>query len=164
VVSAPVLPTCPGHANQPWAAILGGDRTTPQYRPPGWFAVRVINPLVRGLGAASTLHVPKRAAGTLQRVPVNVVELADGRYLVSVRGRAEWVRNLRAAGHCTISRRGRRDHYRAVELSGDRRGEIIAAYQARWGTGQVRRLLLQLPDPDDHPVFRLDPLNQSTHG
>jgi hypothetical protein len=107
---------------------------TPRYRPPGWFAVRVINPLVRWLGAASTLHVSRRTTGALQRVPVNVVELADGRYLVSVRGRTEWVRNLRAAG------------------------------RARWGTGQVRRLLDQLPDPDDHPVFRLDPLDPATRG
>lgn len=137
---------------------------TPRYRRPGWLAVRMINPLVRWLGAASTLHVSRRTTGTLQRVPVNVVDLADGRYLVSVRGRAEWVRNLRAAGHCTIARRGRRDQYRAVELPGDRRAEIIAAYRTRWGTGQVRRLLDQLPNPDDHPVFRLDPLNRPTRG
>ena len=87
---------------------------------------------------------------------MNVVELADARYLVSVRGQTEWVRNLRAAGHCTVSRRGHRDRYRAVELAGDSRGEVVAAYRARWGTGQVGRLLDRFPD--DHPVFHLAPL------
>jgi len=95
---------------------------------------------------------------------VNVVELGDARYLVSVRGQAEWVRNLRAAGHCTVSRRGNRDRYRAVELAGDRREEVVAAYRARWGSGQVGRLLDSLPDPDDHPVFRLDPLDRASRG
>jgi hypothetical protein len=51
-----------------------------------------------------------------------------------------------------------------VELSGARRGEVIAAYRARWGTGQVRRLLDQQPHPTDHPVFRLDSLDQSARG
>ncbi|WP_440104586.1 hypothetical protein [Streptosporangium sp. H16] len=137
---------------------------TPHYRRPDWLLVHVINPLVRWLGAASTLHVPRRTTGALQRVPVNVVELADARYLVSVRGQTEWVRNLRVAGHCTISRRGYRDRYRAVELAGGPREEVVAAYRARWGTGQVRRLLDHFPDPDDHPVFRLAPLDRASPG
>ncbi|MEU3166313.1 nitroreductase/quinone reductase family protein [Streptosporangium sp. NPDC006930] len=134
---------------------------TSDYQRPDRLMVHVINPLVRWLGAASTLRVPGRTTGALQRVPVHVVELADARYLVSVRGRTEWVRNLRAAGHCTVSRRGRRDRYRAVEVVGDSREEVLAAYRARWGTGQVRRLLDRFPDPEDHPVFRLAPLDRS---
>jgi hypothetical protein len=62
---------------------------TAHYRRPGWFTVRVINPLVRWLGGASTLNVSRRTTGTLQRVPVNVVDLTDGSYLVSVRGQSE---------------------------------------------------------------------------
>jgi GntR family transcriptional regulator/MocR family aminotransferase len=54
--------------------------------------------------------------GALQRVPVNVVELADGRYLVSVRGRTEWVRNLRSAGHCAIRRRGVASGLKAIKV------------------------------------------------
>ncbi|TMR08425.1 DUF385 domain-containing protein [Nonomuraea turkmeniaca] len=133
------------------------------YRRPGWFAIHMINPLMRWLGAASTLHVARRTSGALQRIPANVLELADGYYLVSVRGQTDWERNLRAAGRCTISRRGRRDEYQAVELSGDRREQVIAAYRAHWSSGQVQRLLDELPDLDDHPVFRLDPADRSTH-
>jgi deazaflavin-dependent oxidoreductase (nitroreductase family) len=132
------------------------ERASARYRRPVWFAVRVLNPLVRWLGAASTLHVPGRISGRRRRVPLNVVDLDGGRYLVSVRGQTEWVRNLRTAGHCTLSRRGRRDRYRVVEVSGEQRARVVAAYRDRWGNGQVARLLDQLP-ADGHPVFRLHP-------
>jgi len=81
----------------------------------------------------------------------------------SVRGDADRRRQPRPGGvhrpRPVRHPRGWRDQYRAVELSGDRRREVIAAYRARWGTGQVRRLFDQLPDPADHPVFRLDRLS-----
>ncbi|MEV2242314.1 nitroreductase/quinone reductase family protein [Micromonospora sp. NPDC049891] len=138
----------------------GRARQSPTYQRPGWLIVRVINPLMRRLGAASTLQVPRRISGTPQRAPVNILELDGERYLVSVRGRTEWVRNVRAAGHCTVERRGQHDRHRAVEVSGDRREAVLAAYRDRWGKGQVRRLLDDLPDPADHPTFRLDPLDR----
>ncbi|MBX7265531.1 nitroreductase family deazaflavin-dependent oxidoreductase [Micromonospora sp. Llam7] len=138
-------------------ADAGRGQRVPAYRRPGWFVVRVANPLMRWLGAASTLDVPRRITGTRQRVPVNILELDGQRYLVSVRGRTEWVRNLRAAGHCTVRHRGRHARYRAVEISGDPRERTLAAYRHRWGAGPVRRLLDELPDPADHPTFRLDP-------
>ncbi|WP_371782484.1 hypothetical protein [Streptosporangium subroseum] len=113
-----------------------------------------MNPLIRRLGTAGTLEVVRRRTGTLQRVPVNVLEIAGNRYLVSMRGQTHWVRNLREAGHCTLHRRGRRCAYLAVELFGERRPPIIAAYGDRW---RVRRFFEKMPDPADHPVFRLDP-------
>ncbi|MDG4795977.1 hypothetical protein [Micromonospora sp. WMMD1082] len=133
----------------------------PGYQRPGWFIVHVINPLVRRLGAASTLQVARRVSGTPQHVPVNILDLNGERYLLSVHGRTEWVRNLRAAGHCTIERRGRSDRYRAVEISGTDRETVLAAYRDRWGKGQVGRLLDALPDPADHPTFRLDAPDQA---
>jgi len=68
----------------------------------------------------------------------------------------------RAAG--AFQQRDAEAAYRAVELAGDRREEVVAAYRARWGSGQVGRLLDSLPDPDDHPVFRLDPLDRASRG
>lgn len=133
----------------------GGVPRRRRYNRPDGFTVRVLNPLVRWLGAASTLQVPRRVSGLPQRVPVNVLEHDGERYLVAVRGETEWVRNVRAAGRCTITRRGRERHYRAVPLPVTDWPPIIDAYRARWGS--VRRLLDQLPDPADHPVFRLDP-------
>jgi deazaflavin-dependent oxidoreductase (nitroreductase family) len=127
---------------------------TGKYRRPGRFTVHVLNPLLSRLGAAATLEVVRRKTGTLQRVPVNVLDLAGHRYLVSMRGQAHWVRNLRAAGRCVLRERGRRRTYAAVELSGDERASVITAYLGRW---RVQSFFTDLPDPADHPVFCLDP-------
>lgn len=70
-----------------------------------------------------------------------------------MRGRTEWVRNLRASGRCTVRRRGRASAYVAVELFGEDRTRVITAYRDRW---QVQRFFDELPDPTDHPAFRLD--------
>ncbi|MEO3854311.1 nitroreductase/quinone reductase family protein [Acrocarpospora sp. B8E8] len=129
--------------------------TTKSYCRPGWLTINVLNPLIRRLGTASTLKVTRRQTGTLQRVPVNVLELAGVRYVVSMRGQTHWVRNLRAAGRCTIQRRGRRQPYLAVELSEEQQSPIITAYRSQW---QVQRFFDQMPNSIDHPAFRLDPI------
>ncbi|GAA1014096.1 hypothetical protein Aple_042230 [Acrocarpospora pleiomorpha] len=110
---------------------------------------------------ASTLDVARRQTGTLQRVPVNVLEFAGNRYVVSMRGQTHWVRNLRTAERCTIRRRGRRQAYLAVELSEEQRSHIVAVYRDRW---QVQRFFDQMPSSTDHPAFRLDPVeNGGSH-
>ncbi len=116
----------------------------------------MLNPLVRALGAATTLEVVRRRTGETQRIPVNVLESGGRRYLVSARGETEWVRNLRASSHCTLRRRGRQAGYRATELPISERPAVIAEYRARWDS-QVRRFFEQLPEPAAHPVFRLEP-------
>jgi hypothetical protein len=65
-----------------------------------WFQRRVFNPLAMrfGMWGTRTLAVRGRRSGRELRVPVVPVEHGGARYLVSVRGEAEWVRNLRAAG------------------------------------------------------------------
>ncbi|WP_285705342.1 nitroreductase/quinone reductase family protein [Microtetraspora sp. NBRC 16547] len=97
----------------------------------------------------------RRKTGTLQRVPVNVLELEGRSYLVSMRGQTHWVRNLRAAGRCALQKQGRRRDYLAVELCGEQQLYIIAAYRDRW---QVQRFFGQMPSATDHPAFRLDPV------
>lgn len=126
-----------------------------KYRRPGRLTVWVVNPLMRWLGMASTLEILRRKTGILQRVPVNVLHVAGNRYVVSMRGQTHWVRNLRAAGRCTLRRRGLRRAYVAVELSGRQQSSVITAYRERW---QVQRFFDTMPDPTDHPVFRLDPI------
>lgn len=133
-----------------------GDPMSRPYLPPGRFAIRVVNPLVRWAGAASTLEVPRRASGLPHRVPVNVLRFANGRYLIALRGETEWARNLREAGHCTLERFGRQRIFAAVELPIDQRRPVIEAYGRRW-KGPARRFFDRPPDPARHPVFRLDP-------
>ena len=104
-----------------------------------------------------TLAVRGRRSGTVRRVPLIPVELHGVRYLVSPRGDTDWVRNLRAAGEGEL--RGRREgvhRFRAVELPAGERAPVIAAYRRAAGRA-VRSFFEAMPDPADHPVFRLEP-------
>jgi F420H(2)-dependent quinone reductase len=128
------------------------------YLRPGFFIRRIANPLARLFGAATTLAVRRRRTGEWQTIPVNVLELDGDRYLMAVRGETEWVRNLRAAGGGELRRRGRTEAFRAEEIrEPDARARIIGAYLDRWGR-QVKSEFDQLPDPADHPVFRIEPV------
>ncbi len=118
---------------------------------------RVLGPLAVRLGAATALAVRGRKTGKIQVVPVNVLRLDGERYLVSARGEAQWVRNLRAAGSGELRGRGTAERFAAEEIPTSRKPRIIAAYRDRWDW-QVRSYFQALPDPADHPVFRLLPL------
>jgi deazaflavin-dependent oxidoreductase (nitroreductase family) len=128
------------------------------YLRPGFFIRRIANPLVGLFGAGTTLAVRGRRSGEWRTVPVNVLELDGDRYLVAPRGETEWVKNLRVAGGGELRRRGRVEPFRVAEeiTDPDVRARIIGAYLDRWGR-QVKAQFDQLPDPADHPVFRIEP-------
>jgi hypothetical protein len=128
------------------------------YLRPGFFIRRIANPLARLFGAATTLAVRRRRTGEWQTIPVNVLDLDGKRYLMAVRGETEWVRNLRTAGGGELRRRGKAEPFRVAEeiREPDARARIIGAYLDRWGR-QVKSQFEQLPDPADHPVFRIEP-------
>ena len=126
-----------------------------RYLKPGRLIRRVANPLVRRLGVVPTLAVRGRRSGRWREVPVNVLELDGARYLVAPRGETEWARNLRAAGGGEPRRRGRVEPFRAREIGDDEKPRIIHAYLERWGA-RVGGQFAALPDPADHPVFRIE--------
>jgi len=127
------------------------------YLTPPLFVRRIFNPLAMrfGLGGSRGLTVPGRRTGRLQRVPVIPVEYAGARYLVSPRGKTDWVRNLRAAGQGELAGREGGEQFRATEVPVEDRPAIIAACRAVAGRA-VKSLFQALPDPADHPVFRID--------
>lgn len=102
------------------------------------------------LGGAQWLEVRGRRSGQWRGAVVNPLSLGGVTYLVAPRGRTQWVRNLRAAGHCRV----RGVAYAAAEVPVAERAPIIEAYLARWGW-QVKRWMAPGADPGDHPVFRL---------
>jgi deazaflavin-dependent oxidoreductase (nitroreductase family) len=126
------------------------------YLKPGWLISRILNPLLMRAGLVPTLAVRGRKSGAWRTVPVNVLELDGARYLVAARGETEWVRNLRVAGAAEI-RRGRHvEAVSATEIPDDQKARVIEAYLERWAY-QVKAQFEALPDPSDHPVFRLEP-------
>ena len=90
-----------------------------------------------------------------RKVPVIPVELAGSRYLVSPYGETEWVRNLRAAGHGELTRKGHAESFTAREVPAGERAAIIAAYR-KIISGAVSSYFTRLPGAKDHPVFRLE--------
>ena len=129
------------------------------YLKPPLFVRRVFNPIAMRLeiGGSRTLAVRKRRSGEIQRVPVIPLDYEGARYLVCPRGETDWVRNLRAAGgEGELCGRHSTERFRAVEVPVEERPPIIAAYRAVAGRA-VASLFESLPDPADHPVFRLEP-------
>jgi F420H(2)-dependent quinone reductase len=123
------------------------------YLKPPLFTRRVFNPLVMRLGmsGAKTLAVPRRRSGGTLRVPVIPLDHDGARYLVSTRGESDWVRNLRAAGRAQLDGR----EVSATELPVGERAPLLEAYRAKLGR-MVESYFTKLPDPADHPVFRLE--------
>jgi|SRR6478735_6834056 len=129
----------------------------PYLKPPA-FARKVFNPLAMKLGLANAhaLTVDGRKSGRPHSVPVIPVEIDGTTYVVAARGETEWVRNLRAAGQCALTLKGRGRGYEASELPTDERGPVITRYREVAGR-TVAPYWKKLPDDADHPVFRLTP-------
>jgi hypothetical protein len=123
------------------------------YRRPNLFTRRVFNPLAMRLPmmGVTPLAVRGRKTGKVHRVPVIPIELDGRQYLVSPRGEADWVRNLRAAGEAEL--RGRT--VGATEVPVAERAPILRKYQDVAGLA-VASHFKALPDPADHPVFRIE--------
>ena len=127
------------------------------YIRPGFVLARLVNPVARHLGPVTTLTVTGRTSGRPRTVPLGApFEYRGGRYLVSGRGNTHWVRNLRAAGGGRLRTHGRTEAIRAVELTGTERDEVVRAYRAKLGHA-VDAYFTEIPDPADHPAFRIEP-------
>jgi hypothetical protein len=122
-----------------------------------WFIKNVMNPVFTMTGALPIVSVKGRRSGKVHSTPINVLEVEGVRYLLSPRGETGWSRNLRAVGECSLKVKGSARRYRATEVPVPDRPPLIAAYLDRWGN-QTRGQFAKLPNPADHPAFRLDPL------
>jgi deazaflavin-dependent oxidoreductase (nitroreductase family) len=117
-----------------------GNRLAPLFRP----------------SLISKLSVPGRRSGRVRTVPVALLEHEGERYLVSYRGESDWARNLRASRHGHLSRQGRIDEISVVEVPVGERAVLLEVYSARYGKlPTVAGVLRALPDPADHPIFRI---------
>ncbi|MFI5254916.1 MAG: nitroreductase family deazaflavin-dependent oxidoreductase, partial [Candidatus Limnocylindrales bacterium] len=116
----------------------------------------VVNPITLWLGGP-TLTVRGRRTGRPIRMPVPTLEFEGARYLVSGGGETHWVRNLRAAGVGELRQGRTHELFRGVEVQGEEHDRVVAAYRERMGL-RARQFFAALPDPADHPVFRIEAL------
>jgi deazaflavin-dependent oxidoreductase (nitroreductase family) len=114
-----------------------------------------MNPVFKMTGAFPLLTVRGRHSGKPFTTPINVLDMSGAKYLVSPRGETGWSRNARAVGEVSLKIKGEEHRYRAIEVPVEERPPLIAAYLDRWGN-QTRGQFEKLPDPADHPTFKLD--------
>jgi deazaflavin-dependent oxidoreductase (nitroreductase family) len=126
----------------PWMQRFVGNRIAPLFQP----------------SLLSKLSVPGRRTGQWHTTPVAVLDYEGARYLVSYRGESNWARNLRASGHGRLLHKGQVEEFTATEVPVAERAPLLQAYSERFGKmPTVGRVLRALPDPADHPTFRIGP-------
>ncbi|MDX6348258.1 MAG: hypothetical protein QOF84_3048 [Streptomyces sp.] len=124
----------------PWAARVIGGRMARLFKPQ----------------VVSLLSVRGRTTGTWRSTPVAVLTHGGQEYLLSAYGDTEWSRNLRASGTGRLTRRGRVDQFTAVEVGPDQLPALVDDYLRQFGElPSVARTFRALPDPADHPTFRI---------
>ncbi|MGD8684895.1 MAG: nitroreductase/quinone reductase family protein [Chloroflexota bacterium] len=118
---------------------------------------RLFNPIAVRRGRDTVLTVRGRRSGEPRHVPMDPPFVHEGRrYLVSPLGDTHWARNLRAAGEAELRIDGRTEHIRVVELEGAERDALVSTYAATITCG-CRHYMAKLPNPADHPTFRIEP-------
>jgi deazaflavin-dependent oxidoreductase (nitroreductase family) len=129
-----------------------------RYVKPTFAMAHLVNPIVARLGGTLVLTVPGRRTGRPVPVPLGRPFDLDGvRYLVAGGGETHWVRNLRAAGGGELRLGGVTTRFAAVEVDGPELDRIVAAYRTKQGR-TVEAFFRELPDPRDHPAFRVEPI------
>jgi uracil phosphoribosyltransferase len=124
------------------------------YLKPPWFTRAVFNKIAMATGMSNTekLTVTQRSSKQPQEVPVIPVEVDGTKYIVSTRGEADWVKNLRADPNAKIGSTA----YVAREIPEQDRQAILTAYREKAGRS-VEGYFRKLPREADHPVFVVTP-------
>jgi F420H(2)-dependent quinone reductase len=133
------------------------SRFSMTYIKPSWFFAKVFNRFAMATGAAKSqpMTVIKRNSKLPQTIPMTPVDVDGVKYLVSVRGETEWVKNVRANPHVKLPQSNWTD-YLATEVPAEARKLILQAYKAT-ASKATARLFRRLPQDSDHPVFALAP-------
>jgi deazaflavin-dependent oxidoreductase (nitroreductase family) len=119
----------------------------------------IVNPVLKFIGSP-TLTVRGRRSGLPITTPLAPFDFEGARYLVGGGGETQWVRNLRAAGEGQLRIGGKHQDFRTVEIQGPERDRIVTAYRTSMGR-RFESYFKALPNPADHPVFRVEPMGPS---
>lgn len=122
-----------------------------------WWARRLDMIVMTRLPRQPVIRVRGRVTGRPRTVPVRPITVGASRYLVGLRGNTHWARNLRASGAAELVEGGATTTIAATEVVGEERSAAVASYLATSTFRPTIRLLTEdLPDPADHPVFRIE--------
>jgi deazaflavin-dependent oxidoreductase (nitroreductase family) len=129
-----------GYVRPPWAARVIGARMARLFKPQ----------------VVSMLAVRGRRSGQWRSSAVAVLT-ADGQdYLLSAYGHTDWSRNLRAAGTGRLTCKGRVEDVTVEEVPAGQVPALMAEYLRQFGKlPNVAKTFAALPDPADHPTFRI---------
>ncbi len=153
-------------------AAVGSDKPV---RPPWWLKpANKVFILISKLGLSygregpAVLTVPGRKSGKLRSTPVTPMSHDGRRYVVSGFPRADWVKNVRAAGEVTLQRGRKTERLRMVELPAEQAKPVLRAFPTEVPTGvsvMKQAGLITDGSPDEFEalagrcaVFRLDPV------
>jgi deazaflavin-dependent oxidoreductase (nitroreductase family) len=127
---------------------------------------RVVKILIRlGLVPKQThlLTVRGRKTGKPHSTPVTLVEEDGQRWLVAPYGEVGWVRNARAAGQVTLTRKGKSETVTIAELGAEESAPVLRMYVTRVPITQPyfdarpdSPLEAFVREADRHPVFRIE--------
>jgi hypothetical protein len=128
------------------------------YVKPSWFFAKIFNRIALATGVVNSqpLTVIKRGSKLPQTIPMTPVDVDGVKYLVSVRGETEWVKNVRANPHVKLTTNSGMTDYAATEMPVEARKPILEAYKSK-ASKAIARFFRQLPEDADHPVFALTP-------
>lgn len=128
--------------------------TNKKYLRPGFLLTKIINPLLIKLNMIPILTVKGRKSGKWIKTPVTPIEYENETYLVAPRGETQCVRNLRKNNKGKLTEKGKKRDFSAVEISGSLQKLVVMFYRERVTITKSQFKLL--PDPQDHPVFKLE--------
>src|SRR2546429_5923590 len=78
------------------------------------------------------------------------------RYLASYRAASDWSHNLEASHAARLAQRGHVEDIEVADVPVAERAPLLAGYGKRYGKmPTVGPVLRALPDPADHPIFRV---------
>ena len=141
---------------------------------PNWVAAALnrLGAAIHALGVARnylvTLEVRGRRSGRVLKLPLVMVVVEGERYLVSMLGEADWVRNVRAQGGNVTLLHGRREEVHLEEVAANLRAPVLKLYLKR-APGARPHLPIQKDAPlsefervsSRFPVFRVVPRSPS---
>lgn len=105
-------------------------------------------------GITADVDIPDRRSGAPIHVTLVPWEVDGTRYFMSQYGLTSWARNLRASGRGQLRLKGRTHGFTATEVTGEERDRVIAEFRSK-ADRLLSRDFERLPDPTDHPTFRL---------